>query len=101
MSLYLGIDVSTQGIKCIVIDTIKGEIAAESNVNFGKDLPEYNSPDGFLPNASPLIRHADPMMWVDGLELALERLHNTNIDVGAVKGISGSAQSIRGRSSEK
>lgn len=92
MSLYLGIDVSTQGIKCIVIDIIKGEIVAESNVNFGKDLPEYNSPDGFLPNTSPLNYHADPMMWVDGLELALERLQKTKVNMKAIKGISGSGQ---------
>ena len=92
MSLYLGIDVSTQSVKCIVIDVNSGKIAAESNVRFGKDLPQYNSPDGFLPNPSVLIRRADPMMWVDGMELALERLAATGIDMSQIKGISGSGQ---------
>ncbi|MBQ9788508.1 MAG: carbohydrate kinase [Lentisphaeria bacterium] len=92
MSLYLGIDVSTQGVKCIVIDTENGRIAAESNVNFGKDLPHYNSPDGFLHNENSLICHANPLMWVDGLELALERLQATQINMEEIRGISGSGQ---------
>lgn len=92
MSLYLGIDVSTQSVKCIVIDVKSGRIAAESNVRFGKDLPQYNSPDGFLPHPSPLVRHADPMMWIDGMELALERLAGSGIDMSTIKGISGSGQ---------
>lgn len=92
MGLYLGIDVSTQGVKCIVIDIHSGKITAESSVNYGKDLPQYDSPAGFLPVPDALVRHADPMMWVDGLELALERLQSTGVDMGAIKGIAGTGQ---------
>ena len=92
MELYLGIDASTQGVKCIVIDLCSGKITAESSVNFGKDLPQYNSPNGFLPHPDALVRHADPMMWVDGLELALERLRSTGVDMAEIKGISGTGQ---------
>ena len=92
MGLYLGIDSSTQGVKCIVIDIQSGKIAAESAVNFGNDLPQYGSPDGFLPHPDPLVRHSDPLMWVDALELALNRLAATGVDMGAICGISGTGQ---------
>ncbi len=92
MELYLGIDASTQGVKCVVIDLRSGKITAESSVNFGTDLPQYNSPNGFLPHPDALVRHADPMMWVDGLELALERLRSTGVDMAEIKGISGTGQ---------
>lgn len=92
MGLYLGIDSSTQGVKCIVIDIQTGKIAAESTVNFGHDLPQYGSPDGFLPHNDPLVRRADPTMWVDALELALNRLAATGIDMSAICGISGTGQ---------
>ena len=39
MGFHLGIDVSTQSVKCIVIDTENGTVPAESSVNFGRDLP--------------------------------------------------------------
>lgn len=92
MGCFLGIDASTQSVKCIVIDTDSGTIPAESSVNFGSDLPAYRSPNGFLPNPDPLIRQADPAMWLDGLELALTRLAATGFDLGRIDAISGSGQ---------
>ena len=92
MGLYLGIDASTQSMKCIVIDTTAGEIAAESNVNFGRDLPQYDSPSGFLPDDDPLVKRSDPRMWLDALELALRRLAATGVSMSSIVGISGSGQ---------
>lgn len=92
MGLYLGIDASTQSMKCIVIDTTAGRIAAESNVNFGRDLPQYDSPSGFLPDKNPLIKRSDPRMWLDALELAFERLAATGVSMSSITGISGSGQ---------
>ena len=92
MSLFLGIDAGTQSIKCIVIDCASGRIVAESSVNFGRDLPQYASPNGFLPNDNPLVRRADPRMWLDALELAFRRLAGSGSPLSAVRGISGSGQ---------
>lgn len=92
MGLYLGIDVSTQGVKCLVIDIDRGKIAAGSSVNYGRDLPHYHSPAGFLPHEDPAVRHADPMMWVEALEAALADLCTRKIDMRAIRGISGTAQ---------
>ena len=50
MSWALGIDSSTQSCSAIIIDVDQGKVIAESSVNFGEQLPEYNSPSGFIPN---------------------------------------------------
>ena len=50
----LGIDSSTQSIKALVYDSDAGRVVTTVSVNFGKELPEYNSPDGFLPNDNVL-----------------------------------------------
>ena len=92
MTFYLGIDASTQGIKTVVIDPVAGEIVGGSAVNFGVDLPEYRAPNGYRPHPDPLVKQADPLMWVAGLELALARLVESGVDLAAVAGISGSGQ---------
>ena len=92
MSLYLGIDASTQGVKTVVVDPDKGTVAGVSAVNFGEDLPQYHAPDGYIPHPDPLVKQADPLMWLDALELALQRLADSGVDMAAIAGISGSGQ---------
>ncbi len=92
MPLYLGIDAGTQSLKCIVIDTENGGIAAESSVNYGRDLPHYGAPNGFIPSADPLVKQADPILWAEALELAFLRLKDTGVPLNKVVGISGSGQ---------
>lgn len=91
MALYLGIDASTQGIKSELIDTELGT-SSSCAVNFGRDLPQYGSPDGFLPSADPLVREGDPGMWLDALDLLLSRLKDSGAPLADVAGISGSGQ---------
>ena len=90
--LTLGIDSSTQGTKAVVYDTETESVVARAAVNYGKDLPEFASPDGFLPNADPRVRRADPRMWVKGLDLVLARLQETGVSMGEIAAIGGDAQ---------
>ena len=90
--LTLGIDSSTQGTKAVVYDTDEGRVVASAAVNYGKDLPEFGSPDGFLPNADPLVRRANPAMWVKGLELVLSRLRDGGAPMGEIAAVGGDAQ---------
>jgi xylulokinase len=92
MSLFLGLDSSTQGLKAVIIDAGTGSIAAAAAVNFGKDLPEYNSPDGFLPDPDPAVKHADPLLWLAALDLVLARLRAAGAPLAQVRGIGGSGQ---------
>ena len=93
MKLTLGIDSSTQGVKAVAWDVDAGKVVFSASVNYGRDLPQYNSPDGFLvPGAGCLVRHADPRMWVEGLDLVLAKLRATGCPMGDVVAIGGDAQ---------
>ena len=100
MRLTLGIDSSTQGVKAVAWDVDAGKVVFSASVNYGRDLPQFGSPDGFLvpgagclvPGAEDLVRHADPRMWIEGLELVLARLQATGCPMGDIAAIGGDAQ---------
>ena len=87
----LGIDASTQGIKALVYDTDTRTVVTTVAVNFGRDLPEFNSPDGFLPNADPLVRRADPRMWRAALDRVLAKLQDA-VDTSRIAAVGGDGQ---------
>jgi len=90
--LTIGIDSSTQGTKAVVYDVDAAKVVASAAVNYGRDLSEFGSPDGFLPNADTRIRRANPEMWVRGLELVLSRLRDSGAPMGEIAAIGGDAQ---------
>ena len=90
--LTLGIDSSTQGVKAVAWDGTAQEVVFSAAVNYGKDLPQYGSSDGFLPDGDVLVRHADPRMWIEGLELVLKRLQESACPMGDIAAIGGDAQ---------
>ena len=91
--LTLGIDSSTQGVKAVAWDVAAQKVVFCAAVNYGRDLPQYGAPDGFLTSgADKLVRHADPRMWVEGLELVLARLQATGCPMGEIAAIGGDAQ---------
>ncbi len=93
MALYLGLDLSTQSLKAEIIDPQSPERSFPSfAVNFGKDLPEYGAPEGFRRHDAPLIREADPGMWLDALDLLFRRMSEAGVPLREVAGISGSGQ---------
>lgn len=92
MAYYLGIDSSTQSMKGLVIDPETGTIIAQANVHFGSDLPQFACPDGVLANADPLIKHADPRLWVAALDLLLQRLQATGVAMARIAAIGGDGQ---------
>ena len=74
MPLALGIDLSTQGVTALLVDTDRGALLARARAAFGPDFPSRGHPDGFLPGGASGEVHADPLLWLDGLQLALDRL---------------------------
>ena len=89
--LYLGLDLSTQSMSALVIDALSGHSIAEQTVNFGKDLPEYKAPSGFIQGPVDGEVFSDPCMWLDALNLVLERLI-TKVSLINIVAISGSGQ---------
>ncbi|QSH41059.1 FGGY family carbohydrate kinase [Lentisphaerota bacterium ZTH] len=92
MGLYLGLDCSTQSLKATVIDTDSGSVVHSSDINFGRDLPEYRCPGGFLESSDPLHVLTPPLLWAAALDMILGKLQNANIPVEKICGISGSGQ---------
>ena len=70
---FLGLDSSTQSLTALIVDTDTGEVIDRS-IQFGARLPQYKSPNGFLANEDPRIKHSDPLMWVEALDLLLGEL---------------------------
>lgn len=91
MSFSLGIDASTQSCSGIVIDTKAGKVVAKCSINYGSQLPHYDSPYGFIPNRPEGEVHADPRLWLDALEMLLGAL-TERCDLSRVAAISGAAQ---------
>jgi xylulokinase len=89
--MFLGLDSSTQSLSAILIDPERGRILHECSVNFGKDLPEFGSPKGFLPDGRGGEVHANPLLWLAALDLLLGQL-SQSIDLSQVKCIAGSGQ---------
>lgn len=89
--MYLGLDSSTQSLSALLIDSTGGAAVAEASVNFGKDLPQYGSPSGFLPGGVDGEVHADPLMWLEALDLLLAKLSGQT-DLSKVTSIGGSGQ---------
>jgi len=92
VKLTLGIDSSTQGVKAVAWDVAAQKVVFSASVNYGRDLPQYGSPDGFLPNDDVLVRQADPRMWIEGLELVLKRLQASGCPMHDIAAIGGDAQ---------
>jgi xylulokinase len=91
MSWCMGIDASTQSMSVVVIDTETGEIVCDEGMGFG-EFPEYKCPDGFLLEENPLVKHADPLVWVAALDALFDKLKSGGFDFGRVQAVSGSGQ---------
>src|SRR4051812_44990740 len=92
MGIFLGLDSSTQSLSALAVDTESGRVVLDESVNFGHALPEYHSPHGFLDNADPRVKHADPLLWVAALDLLLEKIVSSGFDLSRVQGVSGAGQ---------
>lgn len=92
MGIFLGLDLSTQGLKGSIIDTLENEVIFTENLNFGQDLPEYKCHSGFLENPNPLIKHSDPLLWAAALDKLFTSMKAKGAPLSLVEGISGSGQ---------
>ena len=91
MAIVLGLDLSTQSATALVLDTQAGQTLARARAGFGADFPGRGHPEGFLPGGQGGVVHADPLLWLDGLELTLERLSKLT-DLSKVDAVSVSGQ---------
>lgn len=82
MRTYLGIDCSTQSAKAVAIDE-NGRVVAREGVPF---------PRPFIDGPDPLVRHAEPGMWLEGVGAVLAKLRDGGFDMSSVAAVGGDAQ---------
>ncbi|CAI0464202.1 unnamed protein product [Linum tenue] len=91
-SLFLGFDSSTQSLKATVLDCNLNVIQLDQ-IHFDSDLPHYKTKDGVYRDPSDSGRIVSPtLMWIEALDLVLQRLSKSGLDFGKVAALSGSGQ---------
>ncbi|KAF3922063.1 hypothetical protein ABW20_dc0108096 [Dactylellina cionopaga] len=89
--LYLGFDLSTQQLKVLAVRS-NLETVFEEAVSFDLDLPSYGVRKGVFVNEKDDEVYAPVAMWIEALDLVLQRMKNKGFDFSNVKGISGAGQ---------
>ncbi len=89
--LFLGLDLSTQGLKSTMIDASL-KVVYERAINFDRDLPRFGTRGGVCVGEDGLTVTAPAAMWVAAMDLLLERMREDTAPLAAVRAISGSGQ---------
>nr|XP_022920709.1 xylulose kinase-like [Onthophagus taurus] len=90
--LYLGLDLSTQQLKAIVLDQ-NLQRTHEASVIFDTDLPEFRTHGGVVQDKSNLnVVTAPTLLWVKALDILMDRLLVAGMDFAKIASISGTAQ---------
>ncbi len=96
MSLYLGLDCSTQGLTATVIEIDSGarRVRLERALSFDRDLPRYGTDRGVIRDSrDPRVVVAPPLMWAEALDAIMADIAATlGPATQAVVAIAGSAQ---------
>jgi len=94
VSLYLGLDSSTQSLTAIVLEagSQSAHVVFEGSLSFDVDLPAYGTRHGVLTGADAGVAVSSPLLWADALDLMLARVAASGLDLTQLAAIAGSAQ---------
>lgn len=93
MPIILGLDISTQSVTGLIINTDNGSIECNLSINYGNSFEKYNSPQGFIideTNHNDEV-YSNPLMWIDGIELLFNELSKI-YDLSKIDALSGAGQ---------
>ncbi|KAF2751784.1 D-xylulose kinase-like protein [Sporormia fimetaria CBS 119925] len=85
---YLGFDLSTQQLKGIIVKSDL-KLVHEAKVDFDADFAKYGIHKGVLTNPEEHEVFAPVAMFLEAIDLVLQRLKEQGADFSKVKGISG------------
>ena len=91
MPLYLGLDLSTQQLKALVM-TADLKVVHEVKVDFDIDTRGFNVTKGVITNETEHEVYAPIAMWLQAVDGVLARLKDAGLDLARVKAISGAGQ---------
>ena len=90
-ALFLGLDLSTQGLKAVIIDE-KTKVVHESAVNFDRELPHYETTNGAIRGPDEGEVTSPVKMWLEAFDLIMEKMKAAGVNLGRVMAISGDGQ---------
>ena len=96
MSLYLGLDCSTQSLTALLVD-VEGhrrEVCFERTLEFDRELPAFGTRHGVLRrDDDPNVVVAPPLMWAAALDRLMEAVAtDSGADLSRLAAIAGSGQ---------
>ncbi|KIY53374.1 D-xylulose kinase [Fistulina hepatica ATCC 64428] len=89
--LFLGLDLSTQQIKAVLISQ-DAVITHESSVRFSEDLPHYSTTNGAYYGPDKGEVTSPVAMWLEAMDLLMQRMKDTGVDFSRIAAVSGSGQ---------
>ncbi|KAG6910009.1 hypothetical protein DXG01_013731 [Tephrocybe rancida] len=89
--LFLGLDLSTQQLKAIVIAE-DSSLVHESSVHFDNDLSSYGTTNGAIRGPGDGEVTSPVAMWLDAIDLLFQRMKIAGVEIGAIAAISGAGQ---------
>jgi xylulokinase len=89
--LFLGLDLSTQQLKAIIISG-GSTLIHECAVHFDKDLPQYKTISGAVLGPGSGEVTSPVAMWLDAIDLLMERMKQAGVDLRSISAISGAGQ---------
>lgn len=95
MSVYLGLDSSTQSLSATLIEVDAGRrgILLEHSLPFDAEFPEFGTRNGVLRDPRPAVVSAPPLLWIAALDRMMAWLTKQHPRwMASLNAISGSAQ---------
>ena len=89
--LYLGFDLSTQQLKAIIVDS-QLKVRNEVRFEFDVDAKGYDVEKGVLTNEELHEVYAPVAMWLQAIDVVMDRLKAEGLDFSQIKAISGAGQ---------
>jgi xylulokinase len=89
--LFLGLDLSTQQLKAILVDE-DSVVVHETSVGFDRDLPHYGTTNGAIRGPDEGEVTSPVAMFLEAMDLLLQRMKNEGVDFASIQAVSGAGQ---------
>ena len=91
-NFFVGLDVSTQSCKIVVIDSDAGQVVFVNSVSYDQDLPQFGTKNGVVQGLGPGASESNPKMWLEAVDKVFDRLKSSEVPLNQVRCISVSGQ---------
>ncbi|MBI4976324.1 MAG: Hsp70 family protein [Spirochaetes bacterium] len=91
MSYALGIELSTQSAKMVVLDAEHGTVIYTGGFTYEREFPKYGTVNGVLPSPDASVRHTSPAMLIEALDRVFSMLKKDGVDCTKIAAIKADA----------